>query len=232
MSGDRAEDVRSRAREVGAVLRRAEQLAPCGVGGMDASGVVRMTLGADGLPSTIEVAAGWERALRPDQAAVAVAQAFADASGRRMAAWAEALAAAGFRPGAAAGAPPGVEEPTRPHVPPSGRTIDDVAEAMIAAVHRPTAAAAGVAGVGSVADGGLVLTLSPSIGVRCAVDPHWAGMQSAGTLTAAFGTALAAAHADLESSVRLARAASDDLDVLLADAFALLGAAAGGTGRT
>lgn len=230
MSGDRAEDLRSRARAVGAVLGRAERLAPSGVEGRDAAGALRMALGVDGLPSVIDVAAGWERTLRPDHIAVAVAQAFADASGRRMAAWAEALDAAGCRPGTAAGAPSGAEEPIRPRVPPSGRTIDEVAEAMIAAGHRPTVGPAGAAGVGSVADGRLVLTVSPSAGVRCAVDPHWAGMQSAGSLTAAFGAALAAARADLESSARLARAAHDDLDVLLADAFALLGAAGEGTG--
>lgn len=85
MNGGRAAEARARAQAVGAVLGRADELAPSGIEGVDATGSLRMTLGADGLPDTIEVAADWARTLGPDRVGAGVAQAFADASVRRMA---------------------------------------------------------------------------------------------------------------------------------------------------
>src|SRR5262249_21695288 len=91
---DHAEALRRIVESIGEIadaLADAELLAPRHTEGTDSKGAVRMRLGHDGWPQSIEVARDWQDLLQPQAFCGAVLDAHADASHTRMTTWGNAL---------------------------------------------------------------------------------------------------------------------------------------------
>jgi hypothetical protein len=104
------------------------------------------------------------------------------------------------------------------------RSLESLAEEVLCALSRvgELAAEAPILATGQGSAGGaVVLTLSRMGLQSCTIDPAWAAGQSAATVTAALGTALAAARADLDRAAPVPPSGVA-LDRLFAEASAIL----------
>jgi hypothetical protein len=186
--------------------------APIRSTGTESSGMISVTLGADGLPQSFHIARHWRRRLTPGNIGQAVLEAFWAALAERMRVWSRNLAEQRWR-----------EEfdehrtgpPAMPAVDPTGdrtpgglprtgstttpRSADTVAEDVIKALDRAEhiAAVRQPTGTGSDDSGSVTLTLSGTGLVFCTVDERWATRRTAVMLTKALGQALVAGRADL-----------------------------------
>lgn len=225
-------DIQQLADDLQCVFGRAQALAPARAEGADPTGSVRVELGSDGWPIAIHVGSGWAGVLPAESVGAAVEQAFATAQTARMAAWSDAMRQ---DPLLDMRGPIGASAPTRWGMATSRvrldgqpRPIDELAEDMISAVaelvHGPAARSSGAehAGVGSVASGRLVLSLGAAAGLTCMADPQWVAQQTAARLSDALGAALLAARSAVRDGPPTAPVRNDRLDLLLADALAVL----------
>ena len=197
-----------------------EATAPAHVEATDARGAVRVRLGHDGLPESIEIDQAWEQRLRHGSLAQALMEACRTATGQRTIVWAQRMAdprwqermdqAMEFYPAAVTAQPSRASAFDRNDAPrrPRSVVINEIWEAvdnvLAEPMHSdalPASAGEPVHGEGSVANGRLLITLSDAGAVSCTADPGWVSQRSPDELTEALGTALAAARADLARAV-------------------------------
>lgn len=222
---------------LGALMSSAQALAPPGARGTDPSGCVHLTLGADGLPTSIDVVAGWERRVGADGVGDAVVDAFHAAVHDRLETWSRALARDGWQAradqvhlggtdGAGRGRPvPVPRPPVVERLDP--RPLGDVTEDVLAALRDPAAFTGPppAAGTGTDRSGHVAIAVSAAGLTSCSADGRWVAERSAAQLGTALAEALHAATADLRARVAQARpdaGRADGLDRLLAEAMALL----------
>jgi hypothetical protein len=166
--------------------------------GTDRTGAVRVVLGGDGLPTSIEVAADWQHRVVASAFGDAVLDAFDTATRARVEAWSAALRrprpAAPVHGDARYGRLPPVDAtPARPMT----MLVDEVLRAADDLVRRGAAPPATPTGTGSDGSGRLTLTLSAAGIESCTAPAHWLSCQYADDLNSALARALAAARADL-----------------------------------
>lgn len=234
-------DLQRSAATLQGLLGAAQQGAPAGAEGFDATGTVRAHLGADGVPDSVELGANWQRRVPPERLGTAVVEACTVAAERRMEAWSQALADGGWRErvdraraeedaptadGAGTGADPPPAAP--PPVLPAGtnpRPVGELMEDMLTAFDRVEEIAqqpVGPQGTGTGAYGKVTVTVSRSGMSSCLVDAQWAMYLDADAVTAALEEALAAARADLQAGGSGGPGPGGGLDRLLAEALALI----------
>ena len=183
--------------------------------GTDRTGAVRVVLGGDGLPTSIEVGADWQHRVVASAFGDAVLDAFHTATRARIEAWSEALrrparpvapAEVVSRPWPAVPVVPAEvvsrHRPARPPVDGSAARsmttlVEEVLNAADEFARRGAAPPAMPTGTGSDGTGRLMLTLSAAGVESCIAPAHWLSCQHADDLTAALARALAAARADL-----------------------------------
>jgi hypothetical protein len=193
-----------------------EATAPAHVEATDARGAVRVRLGHDGLPESIEVNQDWEHRLRHGSLAQALMEACRTAAEQRTIVWAQRMAdpcwqermdqVVEFDPAAVTAQPSHAtafdrnDAPRRPRSVVINEILEAVDSALADPMHsdaHPASAGEPVHGEGSVANGRLLITLSAAAAVSCTADPGWVSQRSPEELTEALGTVLAAARADL-----------------------------------
>jgi hypothetical protein len=218
------------------LIAAAQASAPGQAEGSDATGTVRATIGADGLPASIRVQDHWQRRLSGERFGAAVVEAFSAAAQQRMTAWTDALRDDGWQSKvdevradldgpahAPAAAPvvrlapvPGVDRP---------RPLSEMLDSMVSAFDNVDALSAppaiGAEGSGTSGYGKFAIGLTPAGLVSCVVDGQWASQQSADAITEAFDEALARAKADLTVKAD-APDPAEGLDRILGEAMALL----------
>lgn len=193
---DDAERLRQRGADLQARMLGLQEAAPERTEAADRTGTVRVAVGHDGLPVSIQVGDGWQDRIRPHQLGAAVAEASRQAMSRRIEAWSTTLEHAG--PGQRGPAPsPGPGDSPRPSNP---RSLTDIAEdvlgtldTMLSSRLPPPAQPA----QGTAADRMLTVTLTRSGQLSCTADARWAAQQSGSQLTRALGSALVAARNQL-----------------------------------
>jgi hypothetical protein len=218
------------------LINSAHAAAPEHSTGMDSSGMIAVTLGADGLPQSFRVARHWRRRLVPENIGHAVFEAFQAALAERMNAWSGNLAEQRWRErfdehraspplsSTPDRAEPGTSAPALPGPGIAPRSVDAVAEDVIKALDEAGQVAAAIrqpTGTGSDESGMVVLTLSGSGLVSCAVDARWAPGRTAVMLAKALSQALVAARTDLGRQAEGPRA-TDVFGGVAAEALALL----------
>jgi hypothetical protein len=185
-------------RDYAAALQRAaaeqESQLPQRVEGVDPSRALRVVIGPDGLPDSVEVDFDWKRNLRPEKIAQAVQSAYQDAIKQRLRAWVGAMGAVTLPDPPPAGAPVSALARPGPQTPP--RRLEEIEADIERLAAEPVADpdAPPPSGSGATAHGKLTLTIAADH-LACAVDHFWAADQTGEELTAAFATALAAARA-------------------------------------
>jgi hypothetical protein len=237
-------DLQRSAATLQGLLGAAQQGAPAGAEGYDATGTVRAHLGADGVPDSVELGANWQRRVPPERLGSAVVEACTVAAERRMEAWSQALADGGWRERvdrvrAEADAPTagargadgadgaGADVPPPPVLPvvTNPRPVGELVEDMLTAFDRVDEIAqqpVGPQGTGTGAYGKVTVTVSRSGMSSCVVDAQWSMYLDADTVTAALEEALAAARADLRAGGSGGPGPGGGLDRLLAEALALI----------
>ena len=219
------------------LIAAAEASAPPQAEGADATGTVRATIGADGLPAAIRVQDHWQRRLSGEQFGAAVVEAFSAAVEQRMAAWTDALQDSGWPSkvdeirAELDGPPHTATMPVKatPVTPAPGadrpRPLDEMLDDMVGAFDNVDALSASPAasaeGSGTSGYGKFAIRLSRAGLVSCVVDGQWASQQSADAITEAFDEALARAKADLAAKAEAPDPARN-LDRVLGEALALL----------
>jgi hypothetical protein len=217
----------------------AQLAAPATATATDSHGMIRATLGPDGLPKSLVVDQRWQRRVASQRFGATVVEAFQAAMGERLKVWSATLEERGWRArfdelraapdhhsrtGATSGVPPAFR---RPQPKPGPRPIDAVAEDVIRLFDRVDDIGAArqrtITGTGHDRSRKLTLTLSAHGLVSCVADPQWVSAQTATALTNGLGEALAAARADLaRTDGQAATHYSSDLTDLFSEALALL----------
>jgi len=164
----------------------------------DRTGVVRVTLGADRLPTSIAVDEDWRTRLPPEAFARAVAQACQLAGERQFRAW-----AALPHEESDLDADDAVADPARPNGVQRPRDAEAVLADAIELLRDPALFAVRNRGVGTV--GKLTIVVTHTGFDSCTADPDWLAQRDGEELTAAFAAALAAARDDLTMSGPLRR---------------------------
>jgi DNA-binding protein YbaB len=176
----------------------------------DSTGAVRVALGGDGLPTSIDIDPDWRRRIRSAELGRAIVAAAAAAGERRLDAWTATLADRGWqdradalRTSQARGENTALDElgPT------ARRELEDVRPRDVNEVMRDLigtlnsidlhATAEPARGVGSTAYGKLVVTLSAERLEAVTVDSYWAEQCSPAELNDAMRVALEHARAEL-----------------------------------
>jgi hypothetical protein len=173
----------------------------------DGSGTVRVRLGRDGLPESIDIDADWLRVVGSEAFGSALGDAARAALDARDTAALEARRDADGdqpRPPEAADEsrqPAAAHEPAAP-VRPLVEVLSDAFDAMQDMTRR-LAAATGEppSGTGVAGHGKLVLTMTPDGRLSCTADPYWAADQEPAELIGALNQALAGARADLDAAM-------------------------------
>jgi hypothetical protein len=186
---------------------------PQRVEGQDASGTVRATVDAEGLPVSVQVDYDWKRHLRPAAFGDAVRQAFLAATNHRLAAWSQAFNDADL-PAQSERIRQRVDsEPAQPPpaLPPLARAPQSTTPRDPSALIRDFldatsdldayAAAVTAQGTGSAAYGKLTVTLTAGGAVSCTADPGWVSDKSGEELAEALQGVLATAREDLRRAV-------------------------------
>ncbi|GAA2918387.1 hypothetical protein GCM10020221_13360 [Streptomyces thioluteus] len=220
---------------------------PQEVTGSDPQGAVTVRLAPDGLPVHIGVATDWQQRQDPAGLGSAVVAACESALRERMENWSRSLAGSDWERRAEqldADSPftngtfangkdrPSPQTPTEEpdldlrHVLP--RQLDEVAEELLSLFGVDGTTDAGPtespAVTGKSATGTVALTVTQGSLAGCSVDPAWADGRSSVRLNQAFGEALAAARAALDSATGPGPGMSaPELDGLFKEAMAILG---------
>jgi hypothetical protein len=189
-------------REYTAALQRAaaeqESQLPQRVEGVDPTRAVRVVIGPDGLPESVEVDYDWHRHLRPEKIAQALQSAYQDATKQRLRAWADAMETFTLPDPPPVGAVvPTAYRPAAPDPQIRPRRIEEIGADIARLAAEPAADpdAPPPTGSGATAHGKLTLTLATDH-LACTVDHFWAADQTGEELSTAFATVLAAARAD------------------------------------
>jgi len=184
-----------------AFIHRVESQVPRQVEGSDSSGMVRIVVGADGLPISFDVHPDWKRNLRPASFGSAVVEAFQAASNRRLQAWVTAMndgdpPAVSDHAGAATSNPPRTPAPAAPGLRP--RAPAELIQELLDATGDMGALmeATPMSGSGSTGFGKLTLTLTDGQ-LSCTADHFWVADRTGEELTEALSRALAAVREDL-----------------------------------
>ncbi|PYC73898.1 hypothetical protein C7C45_06070 [Micromonospora arborensis] len=197
--------------------------------GTDPSGCVGLVVDPDGLPSRIEVRAGWQRHVAAAELGPLVLLVFQETAAQATQAWSESFdldawrsraeaARAGEREGA--GLPP--LQQARPFGSPRDPlTLTEEALKALKAT-RDQAAAPPVTVTGWDGDRAVSITLTPGGLQGCTINPRWALRQGASALNAALREALRAARAAIEEHAARRRAEAQGLDDLAREALATL----------
>lgn len=200
------ERLAQRAAGLQATMRGIQDAAPERTKGTDRTGAVRVAVGADGLPESIQVDERWATQIRPHALGTAVTEAFQNAAHRRGEAWSRIFERASTgqpeSPMPQPTAVSGIGGMPRTSAP---RPLSEIAEEVIArfdsmmAAPRPGTAPAQAQGTTS--GRALVLSLTESGRMSCAIDAEWASGQSGSQLNQALETALASARTELQNRV-------------------------------
>jgi DNA-binding protein YbaB len=193
--------------------------------GTDTTGSVRITLDADGIPTTIRIHNDWSRSLDADSLGQAVVDANTDALRGAMHAWTDRLDSNGWwmRRADLDHAPDDQAGLITAHPAdlPSGseREPTELVESVMTALHAAQKQLPAPADVvtGSDAGGQVTITLGAGGLTGCEIDAGWASRHDGSTISAALSTALRQAVAH---RVPLPRDAG--MDPLLGDALATL----------
>lgn len=215
--------LQARVSEFGQLASRLSAAIPKQAAGCDASGCVRVVLDRDGLPSAIEIQAGWQQRLRPAGLAAAVVDANAEAIRQAMIAFANELGDGQWwaqRARLDEGVPQssGVDAAHQP--PGTARELahltEDILKASLA-VRRPRGP--GPERIdGSDPSRHVTVTLGPAGLVGCSIDAWWAARRDGKTIAGALLRALR----DAKSTMPPRPAPGTDLDDLIGDALATL----------
>lgn len=199
------------------MVARAQSMAPQSSEGADRSGAIRMVIGKNGLPESIQVTTDWQRKLTSEAFSNAVVEAFQVAAGRRLEAWTKLLEDENWQgkierlqsnfenrssPPPPTDLPAAFKDNLRRIKP---RPVNEVVEDMVRAVesidqnpHIPEAAK----GAGANANRKLIVVLSENGMEACKADPKWVAQQTAVGLTGALNDALSSARLSLKRAAK------------------------------
>jgi len=214
------------------------QAAPERSEGSDTSGMVRVTIAADGLPSRISVQSRWQDRLTADSLSAAVTEAWAAAQQHRGEAWARALERSGWQQrmdrleaeaeqAAAAATDPVPAAFRRPaaDVPPRPLPVlyDEVMSAADVAMARSARAPREPStAVGSNRQRTVTVSLTPAGQLTCQADARWVSGRSGAELTEVLNAALSMARAGIAAADGEEAARTAGQDRLMAEVFATL----------
>ncbi|MBQ0990705.1 hypothetical protein KBX08_11450 [Micromonospora sp. H61] len=197
--------------------------------GTDPTGCITVVVGPDGLPSDIEVRAGWQRHVAAEELGSVVLLVFEEATAQATRAWSESfdLDAWRFRAEAArageqegAGLPP-LDQTQAFGSPRDPLTLTEEALKALKAT-RDQAAAAPVMLTGWDGERTVSITVAPGGLQGCTINPRWATRNGASALNAALREALREARAAMEEHAARRRAEAQGLDDLAREALATL----------
>jgi len=207
--------------------------APVRADGYDSTRQVRVSIGADGLPTAIRVENGWQDQLEPQAIGQAVLDAFTAAVAEAMRAWSETLEEASWqsRVDDLEGSQARHLHERDPGFPPSAATgssgnrdPQEIAEDALRAAERlrTQLTTKPAVGVGADRSGNVSITLSQSGLRECQVrTARWASWQDGRSLTVALETALRAARSELDAQ-RALQPTPGSFNQLLGEALAAL----------
>ncbi|GAA3734483.1 hypothetical protein GCM10022225_16070 [Plantactinospora mayteni] len=210
--------------------------APGRVETTDRSGTVRLVLGPDGLPESIDVGQDWQRTLGSESIGAAVTEAGRAAVEKRAEHWSEAL---DERTKSETGESTGTPDELEPYADALRQSVNSMMESAARITPRPLDAVLREfndvlsepfdpadmeppQGTGVTGFGKLTLTLRSDGTLSCAVDPHWAAELSAEELTEELNRALASARAELPDGIAAPTAATVRLQALTAELLAMI----------
>ncbi|MCK2240676.1 MULTISPECIES: hypothetical protein [unclassified Crossiella] len=217
------------------LMSSAEASAPRLAEGTDATGLVQVTVGPEGLPASFRVDNAWACRIRPEAFGSTVLEAFQAAISQRMASWSDALVSDGWKdqldrlkaaPVDVAGpgqAPTGIRTPRAAESP---RPLDVITEDVLKAFNNLdsfTPSTDDTNATGTDRSGKLALVLSPTGLVSCTAEERWVADQTATRLMNALGEALASAKEALRSQQNVPPAnPAGGMDNVVAEVMALL----------
>lgn len=231
----RLREIQRRALELqGAIIAMQSQPHPNGARGTDPTGFVVVAVGSDGLPSRIEVDAGWQRHLAVDEIAPSVLLAFQQAVADASRAWSESLntdtigtlTSLNRRGEAASEAPGRGSEAAMVQTQPIGdprdplRLTEDVLSAL--KVTRDQAAEASPTLTDWDRDRAVSITLATTGLQGCTISPPWAAREGSAGINAALSEALRQARAGIEECAAARKSTTQTLDELAQQALATL----------
>ncbi|WP_433126515.1 hypothetical protein ACQPWW_27475 [Micromonospora sp. CA-240977] len=197
--------------------------------GTDPTGCVAVVVDPDGLPSRIEVRAGWQRHVAAEELSSLVLLVSQEVAAQAAQAWSEAFDLHVWRSraeAARAGEQEGAELPPLEQARPFGSPRDPLTlteEALKALkATRDQAAAPPMTSTGWDGDRAVSITLTPGGLQGCTINPRWALRQGATALNAALREALREARAAMEEHAARRRAEAQGLDDLAREALATL----------
>ena len=217
------EQLQAQMTQLSELARNLAAAAPQQAEGRDSSGWVLVSLGADGIPTSIRVRNGWEQRIEADRLGAAVMEASGAAIKAAMEAWSEALddsrwwaQRARFEEGDTSGAA------VRSAEPPAGlvRDLPELTEQVLATMHRVQQEEPVEPNTVEGADpqGRVTVELGPEGMAGCSIDPAWAARTDGDRITAALSQALRSARERIPAAPK----ASFGLDELAGDALATL----------
>lgn len=218
------------------LVDNAEKVAPRSGTGTDGSGLIRVKVDANGIPTSVRIDQHWQRRIAPRKLGASIVAGSHAAVADRLRKWSRVLRETGWEdevdrlrlskttpPPATPPppAPPRLVESDRP------RPVDVVAEDLIkafdAVAELPVSGQGGVSGSGHDQTGHVAITVSRCGLVSCDVDGSWAAGRSGASLMNAIGEALVEARAKLAARDRGTDVPLPTmLDGLFGEALALL----------
>lgn len=199
------ERLAQKAADLRETMRGIQDASPERTEGSDRSGAVRVVVGADGLPESIQVDDRWQTRISPHALGAAVTEAAQEAARRRGEAWSRIVERAGSGQSGSAGATYPAAMPGTGGLPGTSppRSLGEIADEVIGNFDRTMASpprGAATAQARAANHGRtLVVMLTESGQMSCAADAQWAAEQSGSRLNQALGTALASAREELRS---------------------------------
>lgn len=196
------EGLRQRADGLQETMHGIQDAAPERTEGTDQTKTVRVAVGHEGLPESIQVAEHWQDRIRPGALGTAVAEAAQEAARRRSEAWSRTLGRAGSgQRGLAAEegrapSPPAMPEPSDPR--PLNEIAGDVLGLLGTMLSSRAVSARAQSSQGTGPDRTVAIMLTRSGQLSCTADAQWAARQSGAQVTQALAAALAAARRQLQ----------------------------------
>lgn len=243
--GHMLREIQQYASGLGELVDQARSRMPASAEATDGSGAVRVRLGADNLPETVQVTADWRRRISSTGFGNAVVDACQRATQERMSTWWATMQREGWQTRAeqlerdTATATPGTAgDPMPPELrqriaEARPRPLAEITEDMLRAAAQVTESArqpaAPATATGTAASGSLSVTVSEAGLVSCVAEPEWASRQTGGALAAALDAAIGAARTGLGAARQRATTEGNQLDALLVEALALLSGESGST---
>ncbi|MGC4758814.1 hypothetical protein [Micromonospora trifolii] len=197
--------------------------------GTDPTGCIAVAVDPAGLPSRIEVRAGWQRHVAAEALGSLVVLVFQEVAAQAAQAWSESFDLDAWRSraeAAQAGEREGAELPPLEQARPFGSPRDPLTlteEALKALkATRDQAAAPPMTSTGWDSDRAVSIILTAGGLQGCTINPRWALRQGASVLNAALRQALGEARAAMEEHAARRRVEAQGLDDLAREALATL----------